>query len=75
VQVHGLPLQNMTIVNAIKIGKFIGTVLNVENGEILGIISNHHLRIKVAIDITRFLVFYYHVKVVLLSGPNFYMNV
>jgi len=53
----------MTIVNAIKIGKFIGTVLNVENGEILGIISNHHLRIKVAIDITRFLVFYYHVKV------------
>jgi len=42
VQVHGLPLQNMTTVNAIKIGKFIGTVLGVENGELLGIICNHH---------------------------------
>jgi hypothetical protein len=56
VQVHGLPLQNMTTVNAIKIGKFIGTVLGVENGELLGIICNHHLRIKVSIDITQPLV-------------------
>jgi hypothetical protein len=56
VQVHGLPLQNMTTVNAIKIGKFIGTVLDVENGELPGIICNHHLRIKVSIDITQPLV-------------------
>jgi hypothetical protein len=26
VQVHGLPLRNMTAVNAIRIGKFIGSV-------------------------------------------------
>jgi hypothetical protein len=34
VQVHSLPLQNLTAVNAIKIGKFIGIeFLNVENGD------------------------------------------
>jgi hypothetical protein len=46
----------MTSVNAIKIGKFIGTVLNVENGEIPGIICNHHLCIRVAIDTIQHLV-------------------
>jgi hypothetical protein len=32
--VHGLPLENMMVVNAIKIGKLIGLeVLDVEDGE------------------------------------------
>jgi len=52
VQVHGLPLQNMTAVNAIKIGKkFIGEVLNVENRDKKGIIARHHLRIRIAVNI------------------------
>jgi hypothetical protein len=46
----------MTSINAIKIGKFIGIVLDVENGEIPVIICNHHLRIRVAIDTTQPLV-------------------
>jgi hypothetical protein len=52
VQVHGLPLQNLTAVNAIKIGKFLGIeVLNVENGDLEGIIAHHHLRIRVLINV------------------------
>jgi hypothetical protein len=52
VQVHGLPLQNLTAVNAIKIGKFIGIeVLNVANGDLEGIIAHHHLRIRVLINV------------------------
>jgi hypothetical protein len=49
VQVHGLHLQNLTAVNAIKIGKFIGDVKNVENeivqGLLLFIISTLGLRL------------------------------
>jgi hypothetical protein len=42
----------MTAVNAIKIGKkFIGEVLNVENGDKKGIIAHHHLRIRIAVNI------------------------
>jgi hypothetical protein len=41
VQVHGLPLQNMTTVNAIKIEKFIGDdVLDVDNGDCPGIMTS-----------------------------------
>lgn len=48
VQVHGLSFQNLTVVNVIKIGKFIGIeVLNVENGDLEEIIANHHLRIRI----------------------------
>jgi hypothetical protein len=52
VQVHGLPLQNLTVVNVIKIEKFIGLeVLNVENGDLEGIIAHHHLRIRILISV------------------------
>lgn len=52
VQVHGLPLQNLTAVNAIKISKFIGIeVLNVENGDLEGIIAHHHLRICILLNV------------------------
>jgi hypothetical protein len=51
VQVHGLPLQNLTAVNAIKIGKLIGDVKNVENGDCSGIIAFHHLRIRIEINV------------------------
>jgi len=50
-QVHGLPLQNLTAVNAIRIGKFIGDVKNVENGDCLGIIAFHHLHIRIEINV------------------------
>jgi hypothetical protein len=51
VQVHGLPLQNLTAVNAIKIRKFIGIkVLDVENGDLEGIIAHHHLRIRLLLN-------------------------
>jgi hypothetical protein len=53
VQVHGLPLQNMMVVNAIKIGKLIGLkVLDVEDGDKSGIISHHHLRICILLDVS-----------------------
>lgn len=50
VRVHGLPLQNMTAVNAIRIGKYIGSVIDAENEHRKGIICNHHLRFRVALD-------------------------
>jgi hypothetical protein len=57
VQVHGLPLQNLTAVNTIKIGKFIGIdVLNVENGDKKGIIAHHHLYIRILIHVLQLLV-------------------
>jgi len=53
VQVHGLPLENMLAVNAIKIGKLFGLeVLTVEDGERSGIINHHHLRFRLVIDVS-----------------------
>jgi len=53
VQVHGLPLQNIMVVNAIKIGKLIGLkVLTVEDGDKSGIINHHHLRFRLLIDVS-----------------------
>ncbi|XP_062171088.1 uncharacterized protein LOC133876865 [Alnus glutinosa] len=53
VQVHGLPLQNMMVVNAIKIGKLIGLkVLTIEDGDKPGIINHHHLRFRLLIDVS-----------------------
>jgi len=53
VQVHGLPLENMLAVNAIKIGKLFGLeVLTVEDGDRIGIINHHHLRFRLVIDVS-----------------------
>jgi hypothetical protein len=56
VQVHGLPSQNMTSTNAIKIGKGLGTLLEVDNGHVVGLICRQFLRIKVEINILQPLV-------------------
>jgi len=50
----------MTAINAIKIGKTLGPLLEVENGEVPGIICRHHLRIKVEIDTSKPLVPGFH---------------
>jgi hypothetical protein len=64
VKVHGLPLQNMTDVNAIKIGKFIGdAVLDVDNGDCPGIICHHHLGMCVVFDVSKPLVPGFHLPV------------
>lgn len=61
VQVHGLPLQNMKTVNAIKIRKFIGDdVLDIDNGDCPGIICHHHLRMRVVLDVSKPLVLGFH---------------
>ncbi len=65
-QVHGVPLQNLTAVNAIRIGKFIGDVKNVENGDCLGIIAFHHLHIRIEINVLQPLIpgfFFFRVMV------------
>jgi hypothetical protein len=46
IQVHGPPLQNKTAINAIKIGKALGPLPEVENGEVSIIFCRHHLHIK-----------------------------
>jgi len=51
IQVHGVPLQSMTA---------LGTLLEVENGEVPCIICRHHLRIKVEIDTLKPLVPGFH---------------
>jgi hypothetical protein len=50
VQIHGLPRHNMTAKNAAQIGCLIGSLLDVEHGDIDGIICTHHLRVKVKVD-------------------------
>jgi hypothetical protein len=50
IQIHGLPLQNMTSRNAVTIGKGLGNLLEVNNLDSLGSICRQHLRIKVEIN-------------------------
>jgi hypothetical protein len=49
VQIHGLPLYNMTARNATSIGLSLGKVLAIDNCS-TGIVGTNHLRIRVAID-------------------------
>jgi hypothetical protein len=60
IQVHELPLQNMTTLDAIRIGKSLGSLLEVENGVCPGIIYSHHLHIHVEIDTSKTLVPGFH---------------
>ncbi|GLT65841.1 hypothetical protein SLA2020_382460 [Shorea laevis] len=46
----------MATMNAIKIGKALGTILEVENYDIAGIVCRQHLRVEVEINILRPLV-------------------
>lgn len=50
----------MTAINAIEIGKTLGLMLDVENGENPSIICHYHLRIKVEIDTSKPLVLGFH---------------
>jgi hypothetical protein len=50
VQVHGLPRQNMTSRNAIRIGKGLGTVLELDHSIFEGPICRPYLRIRVEIN-------------------------
>jgi hypothetical protein len=50
VQVCGLPRQNMTTRNAIMIGKGLGSLMEVENLETLGLICRQFLRFRVEIN-------------------------
>jgi hypothetical protein len=53
VQVHGLPLINMTIKNALAIGKGMGNLLKVEDFGALRPTSRSYLRLLVEIDVTK----------------------
>jgi hypothetical protein len=61
IQVHKLPLQYMTTKNAIKIGKAIGPILELDNNNTSGLICHQFIRFKIEIDITKPL------------APGFYM--
>jgi hypothetical protein len=77
VQIHELPRHNMTAKNAAQIGCLIGSVLDVEYGDIDGIICTHHLRVKVKVDSSKPLApgFYSRVRDVQLFGFGSCMNV
>jgi hypothetical protein len=53
IQIHGLPLQNLTLKNAIAIGKGLGPVLMVEDNSGVEVIFRSYLRILVSIDVSK----------------------
>jgi hypothetical protein len=50
IQVHGLPLQYMTTLNAIRIGKKLGKILELDNDNSEGLICRQFIRFKIEID-------------------------
>lgn len=56
VQIHGLPLMGMTIKTAIRIGKALGNILEVDDLATPGIICRGFLRIRVELDTRKSLV-------------------
>jgi hypothetical protein len=61
VQLHGLPMQNMTTQNAIRIGKAIGSVFEVENCDNKGIICRQYLQVKVELNTSLPLIPRFHI--------------
>ena len=53
IQIHGLPLQKMTIKNAIAIGKGLGLLLSVEDNSGVEVIFRSYLRILVSLDVNK----------------------
>jgi hypothetical protein len=53
IQIHGLPLQNMTIKNSIAIGKGIGQVVKVDKNSGAAASFRSYLRLLVSIDVTK----------------------
>jgi hypothetical protein len=50
IQVHGLPLQYMTTQNAIRIGKGIGKILELDNDNSMRLICRQFIRFKIEIN-------------------------
>jgi hypothetical protein len=50
IQVHGLPVQYMTTLNAIHIGKGIGKILELDNDNSTGLICRQFIRFKIEIN-------------------------
>jgi hypothetical protein len=53
IQIHGLPLQNLTLKNAIAIGKGLGPVIMVEDNNGVEVTFRSYLRILVSIDVSK----------------------
>ena len=53
IQIHGLPLQNMTIKNAITIGKGLGPLIMVEDNSGVEVTFRSFLKILVSIDVSK----------------------
>jgi hypothetical protein len=53
IQIHGLPLQNMTIKNAIAIGKGLGQFLKVEDNSGETVAFRSYLKVLVSIDVLK----------------------
>jgi hypothetical protein len=51
IQIHGLPLQNLTIKNAIAIGKGLGSLIMVEDNNGVEVTFRSFMRILVSIDV------------------------
>jgi hypothetical protein len=62
IQVHKLPLQFMTTKNAIKIGKGIGKILELDNNNSFGLICHQFIRFRIKINTSKPL------------APGFYMS-
>jgi hypothetical protein len=62
IQIHGLPLQNMTLKNAIAIGKGLGQFLKVEDNSGETVAFRSYLKVLVSIDVNKPL------------NPGFYFN-
>jgi hypothetical protein len=53
IQIHGLPLQNLTFKNAIDIGKGLGPLIMVEDNSGVEVTFRSYLRILVSIDVSK----------------------
>jgi hypothetical protein len=53
IQIHGLPLKNLTIKNAIAIGKGLGSLIMVEDNSGVEVTFRSYLRILVSIDVSK----------------------
>jgi hypothetical protein len=53
IQIHGLPLQNMTVKNAISIGKGLGELIRFEDNSGANTIFRSFLRLQVKIDVSK----------------------
>lgn len=52
VQIHGLPLDHMTVKNAINLGNALGKLIHVEEDPTFGVAWRKFIRLKVEIDVT-----------------------